>query len=95
MSEARELNHSYVGTEHLLLGLLGDEQSLAVATLGRLGADNPGGELNYKGIGWRAQARHRWWEGRQVATRGRPGGQGPDLADASAQKSSGSCRMPV
>jgi Clp amino terminal domain, pathogenicity island component len=35
--EAGRLGHDRVGTEHLLLGLLRDEQSLAVATLGRLG----------------------------------------------------------
>src|SRR5213592_1942825 len=29
MSEARELNHSYVGTEHLLLGLLREEKGIA------------------------------------------------------------------
>jgi ClpA/ClpB-like protein len=35
--EAGRLGHDHVGTEHLLLGLLGDEQCLAVATLGGLG----------------------------------------------------------
>ena len=35
--EAGRLGHDRVGTEHLLLGLLNDEQCLAVATLGRLG----------------------------------------------------------
>jgi hypothetical protein len=35
--EAGRLSHDHVGTEHLLLGLLGDEQCLAVATLGGLG----------------------------------------------------------
>jgi ATP-dependent Clp protease ATP-binding subunit ClpC len=35
--EAGRLGHDRVGTEHLLLGLLRDEQSLAVATLGGLG----------------------------------------------------------
>jgi hypothetical protein len=34
--EAGRLGHDRVGTEHLLLGLLGDEQCLAVATLGGL-----------------------------------------------------------
>jgi len=29
MTEARELNHSYVGTEHLLLGLLREEKGIA------------------------------------------------------------------
>jgi hypothetical protein len=35
--EAGRLGHDRVGTEHLLLGLLRDEQCLAVATLGGLG----------------------------------------------------------
>ncbi|MFW6084925.1 MAG: Clp protease N-terminal domain-containing protein, partial [Gemmatimonadota bacterium] len=37
MAEARELNHSYVGTEHLLLGLLREEKGLAAKVLGHLG----------------------------------------------------------
>ncbi len=37
MAEARELNHSYVGTEHLLLGLLREEKGLAAKVLGQLG----------------------------------------------------------
>jgi len=37
MAEARELNHSYVGTEHLLLGLLREEKGLASKVLGELG----------------------------------------------------------
>ena len=34
MSEARELNHSYVGTEHLLLGLLREKAGIAARVLG-------------------------------------------------------------
>ncbi len=37
MAEARELNHSYVGTEHLLLGLLREEKGIAADVLGKLG----------------------------------------------------------
>ena len=33
ISEARELNHSYVGTEHLLLGLLREEKGIAAQVL--------------------------------------------------------------
>ena len=33
MSEARDLNHSYVGTEHLLLGLLREERGIAAQVL--------------------------------------------------------------
>lgn len=39
MSEARELNHSYVGTEHLLLGLLREEKGIAAQVLRDAGID--------------------------------------------------------
>lgn len=38
MAEARELNHSYVGTEHLLLGLLREKHGIAAEVLTLLGA---------------------------------------------------------
>ncbi|MEX2527378.1 MAG: ATP-dependent Clp protease ATP-binding subunit [Gemmatimonadota bacterium] len=37
MAEARELSHSYVGTEHLLLGLLREEKGVAAQVLNSLG----------------------------------------------------------
>ncbi len=37
MTEARELKHSYVGTEHLLLGLLREEKGVAARVLRSLG----------------------------------------------------------
>jgi ATP-dependent Clp protease ATP-binding subunit ClpC len=37
MAEARELSHSYVGTEHLLLGLLREEKGIAAQVLNGLG----------------------------------------------------------
>jgi ATP-dependent Clp protease ATP-binding subunit ClpA len=37
MSEARELGHSYVGTEHLLMGLVRDEKNKIVPVLKELG----------------------------------------------------------
>ncbi|MEO7086008.1 MAG: Clp protease N-terminal domain-containing protein [Gemmatimonadaceae bacterium] len=37
MSEARNLNHAYVGTEHLLLGLLREEKGVAAQTLVHVG----------------------------------------------------------
>jgi ATP-dependent Clp protease ATP-binding subunit ClpC len=61
MMEARELNHSYVGTEHLLLGLLREEKGIAAQvltdagvtleqsraeTLRLLGSDLPQGQQN-------------------------------------------------
>ena len=35
--EARELRHNYIGTEHLLLGLIREEQGLAARVLAQLG----------------------------------------------------------
>src|SRR5580658_9122258 len=37
--EARQLNHNYIGTEHLLLGLIREEDGLAGRVLIGLGAD--------------------------------------------------------
>jgi hypothetical protein len=39
LREARELDHMYIGTEHLLLGLLREGQGVACQVLTRLGAD--------------------------------------------------------
>ena len=39
LREARELDHMYIGTEHLLLGLLREGQGVAGQVLSRLGAD--------------------------------------------------------
>src|SRR6184192_2085285 len=35
--EARALRHNYIGTEHLLLGLLREEEGLGALVLGKLG----------------------------------------------------------
>jgi ribosomal protein S27AE len=37
--EARRLNHNYIGTEHLLLGLLREGEGVAIQVLVSLGAD--------------------------------------------------------
>src|ERR1700682_5447449 len=37
MEEARNLNHNYVGTEHILLGLLREEEGVAAQVLMNLG----------------------------------------------------------
>jgi ATP-dependent Clp protease ATP-binding subunit ClpC len=39
MAEARELHHEYIGTEHLLLGLLREEKGVGAQVLTHLGAD--------------------------------------------------------
>ena len=42
LSEAKLLGHRYVGTEHLLLGLLREGEGVAAQVLGALGADLDG-----------------------------------------------------
>jgi ATP-dependent Clp protease ATP-binding subunit ClpC len=37
MDEARTLNHNYIGTEHILLGLLREKEGIAASVLGNLG----------------------------------------------------------
>ena len=37
--EARRLNHNYIGTEHLLLGLVREGEGIAAKTLGVRGVD--------------------------------------------------------
>src|ERR1700685_1834268 len=37
--EARMLNHNYIGTEHILLGLIHEGEGVAAQVLVRLGAD--------------------------------------------------------
>ncbi len=37
--EALQLNHTYIGTEHLLLGLIGEGEGVAAQVLMQLGAD--------------------------------------------------------
>nr|ADI22259.1 hypothetical protein [uncultured Gemmatimonadales bacterium HF0200_36I24]ADI22368.1 hypothetical protein [uncultured nuHF2 cluster bacterium HF0500_02A10] len=39
MAEAREFNHSYVGTEHMLLGLIREERGIAAQVLDSLGVN--------------------------------------------------------
>ena len=39
IEEARSLRHNYVGTEHLLLGLIGEGEGVAAKALLELGAD--------------------------------------------------------
>lgn len=41
VDEARRLNHHYVGTEHLLLGLVREGEGIAAGVLSSLGADLP------------------------------------------------------
>src|ERR1700679_3650421 len=41
LREALQLNHSYIGTEHILLGLVREGQGVAATVLVSLGADLP------------------------------------------------------
>src|SRR5260370_34795543 len=54
--EARMLGHNYIGTEHILLGLLSEGEGLAAQALGSLevsldAARQQGGEIIGKGTG--------------------------------------------
>ncbi len=52
--EARSLRHNYIGTEHLLLGLLGETEGLAARVLNELGVDRDDihkGVVDYVGAG--------------------------------------------
>ncbi len=70
MEEARNLNHNYVGTEHLLLGLLREQEGVAAQVLMNLGLkleDVRDEVLNLLGHGI---------EGEEVQSSGRPSGKG-------------------
>jgi ATP-dependent Clp protease ATP-binding subunit ClpC len=41
MSEARDLSHSYVGTEHLLIGLMREQRNIAAQSLAAMGLTVP------------------------------------------------------
>jgi ATP-dependent Clp protease ATP-binding subunit ClpC len=60
VEEARQLRHQYVGTEHLLLGLIRDGEGVGVAVLQNLGADRDKlrdavTEVVQRGDAWRAR----------------------------------------
>jgi ATP-dependent Clp protease ATP-binding subunit ClpA len=48
--EARDLRHNYIGTEHLLLGLLGEPDGVAARALGRFGMSLAGTREELKAI---------------------------------------------
>ncbi len=82
MEEARNLNHSYVGTEHILLGLLREQEGVAAQVLMNLGLkleDVREEVLNLLGHGL---------EGAEVGERGGRTGEGSDGGGASSGKSS-------
>ncbi|KAA1260883.1 ClpA/B family protein [Rubripirellula obstinata] len=81
MEEARNLNHSYVGTEHILLGLLREQEGVAAQVLMNLGLkleDVREEVLNLLGHGL---------EGAEVGERGGRTGEGSDGGSSSSGKS--------
>jgi len=90
MEEARNLNHSYVGTEHILLGLLREQEGVAAQVLMNLGLkleDVREEVLNLLGHGL---------EGAEVGERGGRTGEGNDGGGSSSGSSkSGKSKTPA
>jgi len=87
MEEARNLNHSYVGTEHILLGLLREQEGVAAQVLMNLGLkleDVREEVLNLLGHGL---------EGAEVGERG--GSRGDSESSSSAAGKSGKSKTPA
>ena len=81
MEEARNLNHSYVGTEHILLGLLREQEGVAAQVLMNLGLkleDVREEVLNLLGHGL---------EGAEVGERGGRAGDGGESSGSSSKSS--------
>ncbi len=81
MEEARNLNHSYVGTEHILLGLLREQEGVAAQVLMNLGLkleDVREEVLNLLGHGL---------EGAEVGERGGRSGEGESSSGTSGKTS--------
>jgi len=90
MEEARNLNHSYVGTEHILLGLLREQEGVAAQVLMNLGLklDDVREEvLNLLGHGL---------EGAEVGERGgRQGSDGGSSSEPGTSGKSGKSKTPA
>lgn len=87
MEEARNLNHSYVGTEHILLGLLREQEGVAAQVLMNLGLkleDVREEVLNLLGHGL---------EGAEVGERGGRTGEGDSSSSSSGK--SGKSKTPA
>ncbi len=81
MEEARNLNHNYVGTEHILLGLLREQEGVAAQVLMNLGLkleDVREEVLNLLGHGL---------EGAEVSERGGRSGEGAEGASSGSKSS--------
>ncbi|MFM8377838.1 MAG: ATP-dependent Clp protease ATP-binding subunit [Planctomycetia bacterium] len=78
MEEARNLNHNYVGTEHILLGLLREQEGVAAQVLMNLGLkleDVREEVLNLLGHGMEEGGERAGMGGRQPACAGGGGGE--------------------
>jgi ATP-dependent Clp protease ATP-binding subunit ClpC len=78
MEEARNLNHNYVGTEHILLGLLREQEGVAAQVLMNLGLkleDVREEVLNLLGHGMEEGGERAGMGGRQTAGAGGGGGE--------------------
>jgi len=79
MEEARNLNHNYVGTEHILLGLLREQEGVAAQVLMNLGLkleDVREEVLNLLGHGMDEGGDRSGMGGRQMAGAGGGGSEG-------------------
>ena len=79
MEEARNLNHNYVGTEHILLGLLREQEGVAAQVLMNLGLkleDVREEVLNLLGHGMDEGSERSGMGGRATAGAGGGGGEG-------------------
>lgn len=88
MEEARNLNHNYVGTEHILLGLLREQEGVAAQVLMNLGLkleDVREEVLNLLGHGL---------EGAE-SERGRSGGEGAGVGEGESERKQGKSRTPA
>ena len=79
IEEARNLNHNYVGTEHLLLGLLREHDGVAAQVLMNLGLkleEVREEVLNLLGHGMEGEGSERAGLGGRATSGGAPGGSG-------------------
>ncbi len=89
MEEARNLNHNYVGTEHILLGLLREQEGVAAQVLMNLGLkleDVREEVLNLLGHGMEGEGGERAGLGGRATSGAGAGGGGEATAKAGKSK---------
>ena len=77
LSEAKLLGHPYIGTEHILLGLLREGEGVAVQVLAALGADLDGVPRTGHPAAGRIPGQEGWSSGQRQRRLARPAGTGP------------------